>query len=219
MLIFVHAFVNFCGAFTAGVFSGGSLSGTISSYAPEQLVSALPYLIVTLVLLRPSKMRQIIALHNGVDALQLPEKLESSKRSKLSRGIAVAAAVIISIAVIAGCYYFSFERVVISYSRSDTWNGEDSFSEVTDSFTVDETGYYTYTFSSYSSSSSAVTIFNVYENGILIYSAECQGNGSYSINIEMYDTSTYAVEFVYDYSRVEDRSESYQTSLDVVKAF
>ncbi len=59
-LAFVHGFIDLCAAFTSGVTKGGSLVGEISSYTPFMFVSMIPYIILTLFLLRSKKMAEIL---------------------------------------------------------------------------------------------------------------------------------------------------------------
>ncbi len=90
VLVFVHAFNNICAAIMQGLFEGGSLSEEIASYSPEQLVSVLPYIVVTLILLRPSKLKEILRR-------RFPEVLEAPKSEpadKLRLVISVLLAVI-----------------------------------------------------------------------------------------------------------------------------
>ncbi|MCD7822826.1 MAG: CPBP family intramembrane metalloprotease [Oscillospiraceae bacterium] len=112
VLILVHAFVDFCGAFYSGFIAGGSLSSTISSYEPYQVISALPYIIVTIILLRPSKMREIIALHRlsgvedtSVGVIMPPAELKSSVKSKKSCAIAVVFAAVILLLLFGASVY------------------------------------------------------------------------------------------------------------------
>lgn len=106
VLIFIHGFVDFCGAFTAGVLQGGSLSEVIGSYSPEMCASALPYLIVTLFLLRPKKMREIIAMRNSDGQEELPERLVSAKRSKIGLALAIVALTLIEASLYLASIYF-----------------------------------------------------------------------------------------------------------------
>ncbi|MBQ9270186.1 MAG: CPBP family intramembrane metalloprotease [Oscillospiraceae bacterium] len=55
----LHAFMDFCGLFSSGVFTMDSMTDTLGSYSAVNLVSVIPYLAIGLVLLRPSKMRTI----------------------------------------------------------------------------------------------------------------------------------------------------------------
>lgn len=69
-LAFVHGFIDLCGAFTSGVTRGGSLVGTISTYTPAMFVSMIPYVILTLYLLRSKKMAEILEYRHSSYASQ-----------------------------------------------------------------------------------------------------------------------------------------------------
>lgn len=100
--------MDFCALFSSGVFGEGSLSGTISNYSPLQLISALPYIVVSLVLLRRLKMAAL--LHKPSDSIiAVIGKLSSSQKSKnrlmwlifciVLAGLAVYAAKVIRLAI------------------------------------------------------------------------------------------------------------------------
>ena len=55
----LHAFMDFCGLFSSGVFTVDTLTDTLGSYSAVNLVSVIPYLAIGLVLLRPGKMRTV----------------------------------------------------------------------------------------------------------------------------------------------------------------
>lgn len=57
--VVLHAFVDFCGLITSGLYAG-SIEEVISGYTPMQLIGTVPYVIVVLVVLRKKKMKQII---------------------------------------------------------------------------------------------------------------------------------------------------------------
>lgn len=61
-LVFLHAFNNFAGLFASGVLGAGTISTTISSYSFINLIGAIPHIIVLLVLLRKSKMEEILGI-------------------------------------------------------------------------------------------------------------------------------------------------------------
>ncbi len=61
--VFVHAFVDFCGLITSGIFVSDTAYGIMQSYTLLQVYGALPYLALTLVILRPSKMREILGTY------------------------------------------------------------------------------------------------------------------------------------------------------------
>ena len=60
VVAFLHAFNNFCALFAEGIFGEGTMSQQITSYSYEILVGIIPYIIVTCVLLRRSKVVPII---------------------------------------------------------------------------------------------------------------------------------------------------------------
>ncbi len=128
-LAFVHGFIDLCGAFTSGVTKGGSLVGTISTYTPFMFVSMVPYVILTLYLLRSKKMAEILEYRHSSYSSQpsqpddeLAELLASQpeplthtadgaqpadtaaypyQKSKQSMYIAIAAATAITVALFA----------------------------------------------------------------------------------------------------------------------
>lgn len=62
VVILLHIFINLCASLSSGIIDGGTLSESIASYTPFQLIPAVvPNLITVLVLLRPSKMAGIVA--------------------------------------------------------------------------------------------------------------------------------------------------------------
>ena len=64
-LVFLHGFVDVAAGSLTGFFdTGTTIAGTVSGYMPIQLLGAVPYIIVLLVILRPSKMAETLALWN-----------------------------------------------------------------------------------------------------------------------------------------------------------
>lgn len=93
LLVFLHAFVDFASLIGTGIFTNGTLQGTISGYSMIQVFSVIPYTIVILVLLRKKKVQEIMG---DVD-------MTSSKGSRTRLGITVAIiAVIVLICLCAG---------------------------------------------------------------------------------------------------------------------
>ncbi len=144
-LAFVHGVIDLCGAFTSGITKGGSLVETISTYTPFMFVSMIPYIILTLYLLRPKKMATILEYShsnpsefNGrlsdnlqdepelmfcaADGSAQPSGKEAVpyQKSKRSLGIAIACAVAIFIAL--------FALSVSLYM--DTYGEDESFSNI-----------------------------------------------------------------------------------------
>lgn len=60
VVIILHAFIDFAGLFTSGVFGTNTLDGTIGTYSAINLVATIPYFIVLLVLLRKKKVNEIL---------------------------------------------------------------------------------------------------------------------------------------------------------------
>ncbi len=226
VLILVHAFVDFCGAFYSGFIAGGSLSSTISSYEPYQVISALPYIIVTVILLRPSKMREIIVLHrfSGVEdtsagVVMPPEELKSSGKSKKSCAIAIVVAVVILLGLFGASVYASQYSSSISYEYSGEWDGEVYFGTDAMVFTTLHTAEYTFTISNLPSTNSAsMTVTVTDSGGNTVYSETFNGRTSAVRNVELQEDETYTVSINYDYSEVGELAEGerdYMTSITV----
>ncbi|MCD7846651.1 MAG: CPBP family intramembrane metalloprotease [Oscillospiraceae bacterium] len=226
VLILVHAFVDFCGAFYSGFVSGGSLSSTISSYEPYQVISALPYIIVTIVLLRPSKMREIIALHRlsgvedtSVGVVMPPEKLKSSGKSKRTCVIAIILSVVILLGLYGAAVYASDYSNSISYEYSGEWDGEAYFGIDAMTFTTLHTADYTFTISNLPSTNSAsMTVVVTDSSGETVYSETFEGRTSATRAVLLTEGETYTVSINYDYSEVGELAEGerdYMTSITV----
>ncbi|MCD7803907.1 MAG: CPBP family intramembrane metalloprotease [Oscillospiraceae bacterium] len=226
VLVLVHAFVDFCGAFYSGFIAGGSLSSTISSYEPYQVISALPYLIVTVILLRPKKLREIIALHRlsgvedtSVGVVMPEEKLKSSSKSKRSCAIAVILAVVILLGLFGASVYASEYSNSISYGYSGEWNGEEYFGTDALVFTTLHTADYTFTISNLPSTNSAkMTVIVTDSSGETVYSETFEGRTSATRTVGLQEGETYTVSINYDYSEVGELSEGerdYMTSITV----
>ncbi len=226
VLILVHAFVDFCGAFYSGFIAGGSLSSTISSYEPYQVISALPYIVVTVILLRPSKIREIIALHRlsgvedaSVGVIMPEEKLKSSGKSKRSCAIAIIIAAVILLGLFGASVYASSYSSSVSYSYSGEWDGEEYFGCEAMTFTTLHTADYTFTIANYPSTNSAsMTVIVSDLEGNEVYSETFEGRTSATRNIALEEGETYTVSINYDYSQVGDLAEGerdYMTSITV----
>ncbi|MCD7732466.1 MAG: CPBP family intramembrane metalloprotease [Oscillospiraceae bacterium] len=226
VLVLVHAFVDFCGAFYSGFIAGGSLSSTISSYEPYQVISALPYLIVTVILLRPKKLREIIALHRlsgvedtSVGVVMPEEKLKSSSKSKRSCAIAVILAVVILLGLFGASVYASEYSNSISYEYSGEWDGEEYFGTDALVFTTLHTADYTFTISNLPSTNSAkMTVIVTDSSGETVFSETFEGRTSATRTVGLQEGETYTVSINYDYSEVGELAEGerdYMTSITV----
>lgn len=58
--VFIHGFVDFAGLLSSGVFHSTSLDQSLSSYSSINLIGIVPYLAITVLILRPSKMNTIV---------------------------------------------------------------------------------------------------------------------------------------------------------------
>lgn len=64
--VFLHGLVDVAGTIVTGIYVGdATVVDVISSYTPLQLIGMIPYLIVLLVLLRGSKMKELLRRMNG----------------------------------------------------------------------------------------------------------------------------------------------------------
>ncbi len=59
-LVFLHAYNNFAALFGSGVLGQGTIDSTIDTYSFINIIGIIPYIIVLLVLLRKSKMEEIL---------------------------------------------------------------------------------------------------------------------------------------------------------------
>jgi len=75
LLIFLHAFIDFGALFSSGFFDSGSMTSTIGSYTSLNLLGCIPYIIVLLVLLRKSKMSEILGENARENTKQEKRKL------------------------------------------------------------------------------------------------------------------------------------------------
>lgn len=222
VLVFVHSFVNLCGSYSAGIFDyGSSMTSIISSYGTEMVISAVPYLIVTLVLLRPKKMREIIAYRAGIEVSQLPAVLSSSKRSKKGSAVAIVVALLLSVVMYGAAVYFEMDSAVVHYRGYRDWNGEPSFSEELAEFEVDEQTVYVFEVS-YSASdydTSVVVVISEYDpNGEReAYRVTASGAQDVAMTVKLEQGKRYRVIAYYDYSRSEG-AQGYLTEVEISKA-
>lgn len=142
VLIILHGFYDLCAAFSSGVFAGGSLVDEIGSYTP----SASPiiiYGIVTLVLLRPSKLNEIVAYRRSQEGfeygeLELPEQQEKSKKFFIFTAVLAVALVVAlysaSVALYKSTFYVNYSETNLFAANTTT------FEQTVADFTAEESG-------------------------------------------------------------------------------
>lgn len=230
VVVFVHGLIDFCAAFYAGFTRGGSLAGTISTYSPYMFVSIIPYLIAVLVLLRSSKMKEIVEYKRSRDVSlgliednldtseeQAQEYAKAYKRSRLSGIIAVATASLMMIGMIVASIYFYNGKAsseffdnggVFSITRTLKWENEAGKPSVFDddlgSFGVQDTKDYEVTIISYPGDSDANAVFTIYENGKEVFSETYGGRCSTAFDMKLSAGKSYQIIVHCDYSKVDE---------------
>lgn len=203
-LIFIHGYVDFCAMFQIGVFKGGSIDEAIGNYGALQLIATIPYIIVIIVLLRPKKLREIIAMRNNTALEALPEKLVSSKRSKISAAVSIIIVSVMFITVFGACMYSADADKVIDYYSTQTWTGNEKFSETAAEFTAPKTGDCKLVILSYPSDSSAYITFAVTDGeNNEVYRRTFGGKNSLTETVRLEAGHKYTVTLYYDFSEVE----------------
>lgn len=214
-LAFIHAFNNICAGLVSSFFEGASLSETISSYSPINCISAVPFIVVTAILLRPSKLREMIPAQDPATIVP-EEKIAQYRKSKRSKAIAITVALVICLSLFVASIALSINSKALDYYTYDTWSGEDSFEDVLE-MTVDETGDYTLTVLSYPGDSSAyMTLVITSSDGEIIVNSTYGGRSSETKTISLEAGDVYTVSISYDYSGVTDGTQTdYLTQITV----
>lgn len=235
--VFLHAFLDFCGLLTAGLF-GGSISAEISSYSPIlAITNSLPYLIITLVLLRKKKLIQMLAEENAVSIPTIPQgqivmsaDVPSSEKSINSRKRAVIIVVICWIALFAGSvalnssvrlaaqdffdsFGISLGDEVISVENSGEWNGEQTFGTKY-GFTVEKDGNYTVSVVCHPDIPNAYVLVQITKDGEICYEENYGGNCTSKFGIGL-DKGDYELVLVYNYSEVTQKTAYYKTEVKI----
>lgn len=216
-LAFIHAFNNICVGLVSSFFEGASLSEEISSYAPIDCIGAIPLIIVTIVLLRPSKLREMLPAEDP--SVIVPEqKIAQYQKSKRSKAIAITVALVICLSLFGISVALYTDAKVLDYYTYDVWSGEDHFEERFE-VTPDETGDYTLTVLSYPGDSNAyMTLVITSSDGETVYSSTYGGRYSEAKVVSLESGEVYTVLIKYDYSGVTDGTETdYLTQITIEK--
>lgn len=105
VVIILHAFIDFAGLFTSGVFGTNTLDGTIGTYSAINLVATIPYFIVLLVLLRKKKVDEILEQSSNEEPNEGAKEETSVETNVETKRLVIALAgyfVVIVITFIAG---------------------------------------------------------------------------------------------------------------------
>ena len=234
--IFLHAFLDFCALLPTALF-GGSIDSEISSYTPvTAITSSVPYIIVTMVLLRKKKMVEMLAAdESAIGMIPSPDgqlvmsvEIKSSPESRSSRAKAVVIALVIGLSLFFGCVALSggfgesFESVldsmlseeVLNSTHAGQWNGDAAFGQQT-MFEVPESRDYTVTLKSLPTSSQAYVFVQIKQGDDVIYEANYGGKCSDVFGLYLEAGEYYELNLVYDYSKVSDPAAEYNTTVTI----
>lgn len=234
-VIFLHGFLDLCGLLTAGLF-GGSIMETVASYSPIlAITNSLPYLIVTLVLLRKSKLQQMLAASDSLAVTgqnTVPgQPVMSSEYSKRSHKRAVALAVILwavifltsvalspdvqsSVSDLIDGSGLSFGGSVLSVENSGSSDGKETFGSQY-SFTVEKDGDYTVKLKTNHGDSQAEVLIQILDaDGEVRYEQNYGGNCSVTVSVGL-DAGEYKLNLVYNYYKLKDKDVEYDTVVEI----
>lgn len=230
-VIFLHAFLDFCGLLPSGIF-GGSITEVISSYSPVvAITSTLPYLVLTLFLLRKSKMPEILAAnplpgyYQPPGTIVLSYEINSSPESKRSRRRAIIIALIIWTMLFCGCvvahggfddyselYYYTGDEV-FSYEDEGTWSGERTFG-VEMSFTA-PAGSYHVSVESRPSDPQTYVFVQILKGDEVWFEDNYGGLCVVGCSLDL-DAGQYTVNIIYNFSEVDNPSATYDFDMEIV---
>ncbi len=214
VVVLLHAFNNIWAGFSSGFFDGSSLTDTIGSYSPIQCIGAIPFLIVTIILLRPKKLREIIPEEESTEEITVEQRVANYSKAKRSRTVAIVVTsaiciVLFIISVVLSVDFgslFTVSDEVLDYSVVETWSGEDNFSDTVE-FSVKQTDNYDLTIRSYPGDSKVYVIVTIADSdGNEVFSQSYGGRCSEELDIMLEAGKNYTATIDYDFSQVTDDS-------------
>lgn len=218
-LAFIHGFVDFCGAFTAGFYKGGSLTETIESYTPDMCFSALIFVLVTVILLRPKKMKEIIDYERTKKGLPVHDgKVISTSASRRSLVIITVIAVVLAFGLYGTAnwlYEGQYPSEVMDYSDVETFS---AFSEKTihaDDVKVSVSQDYSITIRSYPANSNAYATVTLSDGDTVVFSRTYGGRCSETTTVYLEAGKVYSVDIHYDYTAVMTEAEIHEISITI----
>lgn len=228
----IHAFLDFCALFSEGFF-GGTIAEAIGGYTPVQAItSTVPYIIVTLVLLRKRKLAEMFADKPTLDALRNDRSLimtvnfASSLKSRKSLDRAIIVFIVCAVmlffgsvalnpdfgAQLSGAFDEMFGEAALDVTHSGTWEGENVFGYRA-IFEIDEYGSYKVTVRSRPSESDSYVFVQINNSeGEAVYEENYGGTCIVTFLLEL-EAGEYELNLVYDYSRVDDPDAQYNTQV------
>ncbi len=204
VLAALHGFIDLCGAAEQGFFPGGSLSDAIGSYTPIMVVASIPYIIVILVLLRPSKVREIVAYRQSQEGfeygeLELSEQQEKSKKFCI---FTVVFAVVLFVLLYGLSVVLYNSTFYVNYAETKVFAAETEFiSDTVADFTAEESGSVTIYVQSVPDRESAYVRITVYSDSDVAFDETYGGTCSDSQSIHVEAGKNYRVKVEYDYSQ------------------
>ena len=227
VLIFIHAFLDFCGLISEGLF-GGTILSQISNYSPLTAVtSSVMPLIVTLVIFRKKKMAQTLADVPEADRPEtgyIPQPLSEEESAKSKRAFKRA------VIIFAVCWVLLFigsvalnpdvQSAFESETQSDRvlditdagdWSGEQTFGK-SYKFTVGESRSYRINIVTAPSENSSYVLVQIKSGEEVVFEQTYGGICSTTFGLDL-DKGDYVLNLVYDYSRVSGGNAEYDTSV------
>ncbi len=220
VVIFLHAMNNICADISSGLLEGSSLSDTLGSYPPIMAItSSIPFLAVTLILLRPKKLKEVVR-PDFDESITMEQRIARYTKSKRSRVFAIVVSLLICVALFFTSVSLVWDGTVNSifgdllivsesnysfdYSVYETWSGEDSFGEAK-TFVASRSGEHTMIVRSYPGSTSAYLKLTISDSeGKVVFSESYGGRCSDTVELTLEQGVTYTVNMEYDFSLVTD---------------
>ncbi len=228
VVIILHAMNNICAGIASGFFEGASLSDTLGAYPPIMAVTgSIPYLMVTIILLRPKKLKEIIKPDYN-DCSTPEERIAQYSKSKRSKALAVVITLLICIALLLTSVALSWDGTIksilgdmapysLEYSVYETWSGEDYFT-ATEEFVSAYSGEHDLTIMSYPGDSKAMLKLTVSDDaGNVIFTESYGGRCSDAVVLTLEEGVAYTVTMEYDYSLVTDGSSVDYTTMIIIE--
>lgn len=223
VVILLHAFLDICALLPAGLF-GGSLSEEISSYTPIMAItSSVPYITLTVFLLRKSKMVEILSRDGAFGSipspsgyLQTPDgpmvvqyEMRSGEKSRASLARISAIAIAAAVMLFAGMLYLSgdLRRIysaepALDYTYSEKWNGDRTMGHET-IFEVESSGRYTAEIKSLPSVSNAYVLVQIKQGENIVFQENYGGRCNTVVDLNL-ERGEYSLILVYNCTEITD---------------